>query len=60
MGAIIITGNLNKDEKKKLTTELASYWDDSLYARKVQQFGVRYVLRHPPFFDTVNLARTKI
>jgi outer membrane protein insertion porin family len=57
---INIKGNLNKDEKKKLTTELAGYWDDSLYARKVQQFGVRYVLRHPPVFDTVNLSRTKI
>jgi len=57
---ITIAGNLNKDEKKKLTTELAGYWDDSLFARKVQQFGVRYVLRHPPVFDTVNLARTKI
>jgi outer membrane protein insertion porin family len=57
---IAITGNLNKDEKKKLTTALADYWDDSLYARKVQQFGIRYVLRRPPVFDTVNLTRTKI
>ena len=57
---ITIAGNLNKDEKKKLTTALAGYWDDSLYARKEQQFGIRYVLRHPPIFDTVNLTRTKI
>jgi len=56
---INITGNLAKDEKKRLTTDLSTYWDDSLYARKVQQFGVRYVLRDPPVFDTTNIARTR-
>jgi len=56
---INILGNLNKDEKKKLTNELANYWDDSLYANKVQQFGVRFVLKNPPVFDTLNLARTE-
>jgi hypothetical protein len=56
---INITGNLNKDEKKKLTNELANYWDDSLYARKVQQLGVRFVLKNPPVFDTLNLIRTE-
>lgn len=57
---IKVTGNISKDEKKKLTNDLATYWDDSLYAHKVQQFGVRYVLRNPPVFDTVNIARTKV
>lgn len=57
---IKVTGNISKDEKKKLTNDLATYWDDSLYAHKVQQFGVRYVLRNPPVFDTVNIARTRV
>src|SRR3954452_22709125 len=55
-----ITGNLNKDEKKKLTNDLSSYWDDSLRAQTIQQFGVRYVLKNPPVFDSANLLRTKI
>lgn len=57
---INITGNLDKDEKKRLTNELSTYWDDSLFARKVQQFGVRYVLKKPPVFDTANISRTKL
>ena len=57
---INITGNLNKDEKKRLTNDLAAYWDDSLFARKVQQFGVRYILKEPPVFDTVNISRTRL
>lgn len=57
---INIAGNLNKDEKKRLTNDLAAYWDDSLYARKVQQFGVRYILKRPPVFDTVNISRTRL
>ena len=57
---INITGNISKDEKKRLTTDLATYWDDSLFARKVQQFGVRYVLKKPPVFDTVNISRTRL
>ena len=57
---INITGNLNKDEKKRLTNDLAAYWDDSLFARKVQQFGVRYILKKPPVFDTVNISRTRL
>lgn len=56
---INLTGNLDKDENKRLTTELENYWDDSLYARKVQQFGVRFVLKNPPAFDTVNISRTQ-
>ena len=55
---VTIIGNVDKDEKKRLTNELANYWDDSLYAAKVQQFGVRYVLKDPPVFDTANIARS--
>ncbi len=57
---INLTGSVSKDENKRLTNDLTNYWDDSLYARKIQQFGVRYVLKNPPVFDTVNLARTKL
>ena len=56
---INLTGNLNKDEEKRLITDLSNYWDDSLFARKVQQFGVRYVLKKPPAFDSLNIARSK-
>lgn len=57
---INITGNINKDEKKRLTEDLSNYWDDSLYARKVQQFGVRFVLKSPPVFDTANIGRSRL
>src|SRR6266487_4437327 len=57
---INVSGSIGKDEKKRLTDELASYWDDSMYARKLQKFGIFNVIKNPPLFDTVNLARTKI
>lgn len=56
---INVIGITNKDEKKRLTNELNNYWDDSLYASKVQKFGVFYTLRNPPIFDTLNIARTQ-
>jgi hypothetical protein len=56
---INIIGVTDKDEKKRLTRDISVYWDDSLYAHKVQQFGVRYVLKNPPLFDTANLFRTE-
>jgi outer membrane protein insertion porin family len=55
---INIIGIKDKDEKKRLTTELANYWDDSLYATRVQKFGVFYSLKNPPVFDTLNIVRT--
>lgn len=57
---INITHNIPKDERKRLINDLVNYWDDSLYARKVQQFWVRFVLKKPPVFDTMNLMRTKL
>ncbi len=57
---INLTGDLDKDAKARLTNELNNYWDDSLYARKVQQFVVRYVLKKPPVFDSTNIARSKV
>ena len=56
---INLSGDLSKDEKKRLTTDLASYWDDSLNARFQQNFGVFYVLKKPPVFDSLNIGRTK-
>src|SRR6266487_1739487 len=57
---INVNGSISKDEKKRLMNELGNYWDDSMYAHKLQKFGIFYVLKNPPVFDTVNLARTKI
>lgn len=57
---IRITNNISKDERKRLSNDLVNYWDDSLYARKVQQFWVRFVLKQPPVFDTINLKRTRL
>jgi hypothetical protein len=47
---INIIGIADKDEKKRLTNELENYWDDSLYATRVQKFGVFYSLKNPPVF----------
>lgn len=55
---IILKGNLPKDEKNKLLTELPNYWADSLAVRKVQQIGFFYKLRNPPVFDTTALRRS--
>ncbi|MFY7899151.1 MAG: BamA/TamA family outer membrane protein [Chitinophagaceae bacterium] len=49
---------LSKEERKRLITELTNYWDDSLKARKMQQFGIVYKLKNPAVFDTVNIGRT--
>ena len=56
---IIVTGNVNKDEKKRLTEQLNNYWDDSLKSRKVTQFGIFYKLKNPPVLDTINISRSK-
>ena len=55
---IIIKGPISKDDKKQLLANLDNYWDDSLFASKVQQFGLFYKLRNPPVFDTGNIGRT--
>lgn len=43
-----VNGNINKDEKKRITNELNNYWDDSIRVRKVSQLGVRYVIKTLP------------
>ncbi|MBC7652019.1 MAG: BamA/TamA family outer membrane protein [Deinococcales bacterium] len=55
---VTIKGNISKDEKNRLTNELDNYWDDSLRARKVQQFGFIYKLKNPPVFDSANISRS--
>lgn len=55
---INLKGNLSKDEKIRLTTELDNYWDDSLKVRKIQRFGFFYTIKNPPVFDSLNIPRT--
>lgn len=57
---IIVEGNISKEEKKRLTTDLENYWDDSLKARRLQQFGFFYKVQNPPVLDTVNISRTVV
>jgi hypothetical protein len=56
---VIIEDSLAKDEKKKITVNLANYWDDSMVTKKVQQFFFFYRLSNPPVYDSVNFQRTK-
>jgi outer membrane protein insertion porin family len=55
---ITLKGNISKDEKNRLTTELDNYWDDSAKARKVTQFGVSHRIIDPPVFDSGNINRS--
>ena len=55
---VTLKGNLTKDEKIRLTTDLDNYWDDSLKVRRIQQFGVIYKIKNPPVFDSANIARS--
>ncbi len=55
---VTLKGDLTKDEKIRLTTELDNYWDDSLKVRKIQQFGIIYKIKNPPVFDSGNIARS--
>jgi outer membrane protein insertion porin family len=53
-------GIIPKDEQNRLEFELNSYWDDSVKARSVQQFGIFYRIKNPQRFDTFALERSKI
>src|SRR6186713_504912 len=55
---INISGNINKDEETRLQENLLNYWADSLFARRVQKFGISYSLKNPPVFDTLNVSPT--
>ncbi len=52
---IILKGNVTKEEKKKLTADLANYWADSLLAQRSAQFGFASKSIGPPFFFTYKL-----
>ena len=55
---IIVTGNVTKDENKRLTLELNNYWADSLKVNKVTKFAFFEKIKNPPIFDTNNIAIT--
>jgi outer membrane protein assembly factor BamA len=54
-----VEGNISKDEKKRLTEELNNYWDDSMKANWVQQFGFIYKIKNPPIFDSNNILQSR-
>lgn len=62
---ILIKGEVDKDDKKRLEAELPNYWEDSLRAIKTGKIGVSMnfigyakILKNPPVFDTVNVSRS--
>ncbi len=55
---INISGNIPKDEKVRLSENLAGYWDDSLSARRIRKFGFFYSLKDPPIFDSIHFIST--
>lgn len=55
---LILNGDISKDEKNRLMTDLENYWDDSIKVRKLQKFGFLYKLRNPPVFDSANVTRS--
>ena len=56
---ITIKGDVSKDEKKRLQTELYNYWDDSLKVNSILQFGVRTVIKNPNVFDSTAITRSE-
>ncbi len=50
--------SLSKNQKNNLLTALPNYLDDSLRVPKEQRFGVKYVIKNPPVFDTSRISRT--
>lgn len=55
---INVTGDISKEEKKRLETELYSYWYDSLKVNSITQFGVRTVIKNPNVFDSADINRS--
>ena len=55
---IEVTGEVSKDELKRLQTELEGYWDDSIKVNSIQQFGIRTVIKNPGVFDSVGVDRS--
>ncbi len=55
---LILNGDVSKDEKIRLTTDLENYWDDSIKVKKLQRFLFLYRLKNPPVFDSANVSRS--
>src|SRR4028119_2248079 len=55
---INLTGQVSKDEKNRLQTELYNYWDDSLKVNSILKFGVRTVITNPNVFDSAGINRS--
>ena len=55
---ITVKGDVFKDEKKRLQTELYNYWDDSLKVNSILKYGVRTVIKNPNVYDSSAIART--
>lgn len=53
-------GTVSKDEARRLEDELSSYWDDTIKAKTIQQWGFFYRLKSPQAFDTSGLDRSAI
>lgn len=55
---ITVVGAVSKDERKRLETELVNYWDDSVLAKPITQFGVKTLIKNPKIFDSANVTRS--
>ena len=55
---IIIKDAENKVTQQKLNAALDNYWDDSLKAKRIRQFGIFNTLVHPITFQPDRLPRT--
>ncbi len=61
---IVLTGDVPKDEKKRLALDLVNYWDDSLKVLTVNKIGrngisiYNQVIDKPPVYDTAAMTRS--
>ena len=64
---IVLTGDVSKDEKKRLVLDLVNYWDDSLKVLPVNNLGIfkknspliyNEVINKPPIYDTAAMTRS--
>ncbi len=55
---IVIKGAENKNILHKLNNDLSNYWDDSLKAKRIRQFGIFSTLVQPVLFQPERLDRT--
>lgn len=55
---ITVKGDVSKDEKKRLQTELYNYWDDSLKVNSILKYGVQTIIKNPQVFDSAGITRS--